>query len=223
MMSEKDIGVVCSMLNRLPEAGVQSLTKADIWWLPNIESVPKRRAIVSICDAIRSFDSARRRLSAIAWLYCCLAEKRVLKWWYAYCFDSSSSTVLDRFTLPDRLVSVLKVHDDCTVCEKVERDDAVYACIMTVLAPSVHADHNALCFCILRTLPYVFVHVLANRSKFQFFFERAVGRPIVELQAGHGSEDLGCAITKVHVGDVGKLSQNGSCSEDNGFCELSPT
>lgn len=196
-MTEKDVGVVCTVLDlRMSEGAVQSLTTANLWWLPDIQYEAKQRAIGCIRKALIGFDGVHHRLLAIASLYCCLVEKEVLECWHLYSFCSVPSTVIDRFSLPDKMAHFLKQLNNSTVCEKIEREDTVYACIMTAQAPPPVADHNVICLCIPRTLPFVFVHVLAKNVTFRNCLQRAFGRPIKDLQAGQPVGDLGKAIVK---------------------------
>ncbi|KAL1481770.1 hypothetical protein MTO96_034167 [Rhipicephalus appendiculatus] len=195
-MTERDIGVVCSVLDRMTEGAVQSLTEANIWWLPHIKSVPKQEANGYIRNALTSFSDAHQRLLAIAWLYCCLAEREALERWRTYCFSSGSAALVDRFSLPDRLASLLKKQSDCTLYEKVEREDTVYACIMTAQAPPAYCEHNVLCFCIPRTIPYVFLHVLDSKASYGTFLQKAFEHPIKELQVGRPCRDLDYAVAK---------------------------
>ncbi|KAL3201074.1 hypothetical protein MRX96_053561 [Rhipicephalus microplus] len=183
-MTEKDIYLICSSLDRTTEREVQSLSEAHIWWLPDIESVPKVEVTHYVRHALRGFEGVHRRLLAIAWLYCCLAERQVLESRYTYCFSHGPSAAVDRFSLPDKLARFLKERGDSTVCDKTQRENAVYACIMTAKVPPNSADRNVLCLCITRALPYVFAHVLDKKTSFSSFFKRAFEQRLMDLQVG---------------------------------------
>ncbi|KAL3244122.1 hypothetical protein MRX96_047280 [Rhipicephalus microplus] len=183
-MTEKDIDLICSSLDRMTEREVQSLSETQFWWLPDIESVPKVEATRCVRNALRGFEGVHRRLLAMAWLYCCLAERQELGSWYTYCFSRGPSAAVDRFSLPDKLARFLKERGDSTVCDKTQRENAVYACIMTAKVPPNSADHNVLCLCIPRALPYVFVHVIDKKTSFSSFFKRAFEQRLVDLQVG---------------------------------------
>ncbi|KAL1481771.1 hypothetical protein MTO96_034168 [Rhipicephalus appendiculatus] len=197
-MTEKDTDMVCNVLDTMSEEEVQSFNESNIWWLPDMNSVTKIEAIASIRHALISVSSAQGRLSAIARLYCYLAENGVLKRWWSYCFSLPSATSPDRFTIPDMLASLLKMEREGTLYEEVEREHAVYACIMTSVSPPSFVDHNMLCLCIPRTLPYVFVHVLANKRDYCSFFHKAFWRPMKELQDGLPDVELRSAIARAH-------------------------
>ncbi|KAL1481773.1 hypothetical protein MTO96_034170 [Rhipicephalus appendiculatus] len=207
-MTEKDTGMVCNVLDRMSEEEVQSLTEANVGWLPDMKSVTKIEAIASIRHALTSFSSAQRRLSAIARLYCYLAENGVLKRWWSYCFSLPSATSPDRFTIPDMLASLLKKESEGTLYEEVEREDALYACIMTSVSPPSYVDHNMLCLCIPRTLPYVFVHVLANKGGLLLLFPKSF--PATHAGAAGWSTTWRAALRNregpQEGGDVGTLT-----------------
>ncbi|KAH7938866.1 hypothetical protein HPB52_001488 [Rhipicephalus sanguineus] len=178
--------------------GVLPLTETTTWWLPNATSASKGEAIRYIRNALEAIGSMDQRVMAIAWLYCWLAEREALDPWWTYCLSRSSTTGPYRFCLHERLSSLLEVTGERTSYEKIEREDAVYVCIMTTFAPPASVDHNVLCLCIPRTLPYLFVHVAGNKQRLNAFIRQAFEQPMWKIQSGP-HRDLGYAFEKARM------------------------
>ncbi|KAH6936800.1 hypothetical protein HPB50_022976 [Hyalomma asiaticum] len=162
-MTEADIEKVCQVLSSMSEEEIRSLHEADIWWLPDIASVSKDDAITSIRNAMISLDSIDAKTLSVAWIYCCLAERNHVKRWRAHFLDERARS--GRFTLHERLVAAMAHPGTHTKYEKIERPEADYVCILSACMDSHSQDHDFICLCIPRELPYVFVHYSGNKDR----------------------------------------------------------
>ncbi|KAH7968879.1 hypothetical protein HPB52_012109 [Rhipicephalus sanguineus] len=174
-MTEADLDGVCKTLSEMSVEEVRSLKEANIWWLPDIASLSKPEAISSIRNAMLSLDSTASRASSVAWLYCYLAEKNHMNSWRAYFLNESELS--GKFTLHQRLMSALAYPGVSTTYENVEREDAVYVGILSTYADTSSPDHDVICLCIPRTLPYVFVHCSRNRNRIRVILGGVLRRP----------------------------------------------
>ncbi|KAL1478841.1 hypothetical protein MTO96_052338 [Rhipicephalus appendiculatus] len=174
-MTEADLDGVSKTLYEMPLEELRALTEANIWWLPDIASLTKPEAISSIRNAMRSLDSTASRVSSVALLYCYLAEKNHIHSWRAYYLNETELS--GRFTLHERLASALAYPGVSSAFEKVEREDAVYVGILSTYADTSSPDHDVICLCIPRTLPYVFIHCSRDRNGIKVILGNVLRRP----------------------------------------------
>ncbi|KAH6936310.1 hypothetical protein HPB50_015563 [Hyalomma asiaticum] len=174
-MTEADIETVCQVLSDMSEEEIRSLQGAAIWWLPDIASLSKAEAISSIRNAMLSHDTADAITLSVAWIYCCLAARNHVKWWRAYFLNEGARSA--KFTLHERLVSAMAHPGTHTKYEKVERPEAVYVCILSTYVDSTSPDHDFICMCIPRELPYVFIHCSRNKDRFKQILASVLRHP----------------------------------------------
>ncbi|KAL1481772.1 hypothetical protein MTO96_034169 [Rhipicephalus appendiculatus] len=177
-MTQRDIGKVCTLLDRMAAEAVRALTQVGTSWLPNVKSASKREAIEYIRNALEAIGNTDQRLMAIAWLYCCLTEREALHTWWSYRLSLNYTEGPYQFCLHERLSSLVANAGERTLYEKIERQHAVYACMITAYATPSLVEHNVLCMCFPRTLPYVFVHFAGNKQRFTFFIRQVFVEPL---------------------------------------------
>ncbi|XP_050024866.1 uncharacterized protein [Dermacentor andersoni] len=160
-MTQKDLDVLCDALAEMSAEELLSLKKADIWWLPDLEDDTAAQAMRAIRHSLERFDALDARTFLVAWLYCCLAERQVLRSWRSYRISGAPSPAVARkvrFILHERLASVLKYPGCHTNCAKTESEGVVYACVMATPLGDPSLEHDVIGLCAPRSLPYLFVH-----------------------------------------------------------------
>ncbi|XP_065307867.1 uncharacterized protein [Dermacentor albipictus] len=160
-MTQKDLDVLCDALAEMSGEELLSLKKSDIWWLPDLENDTPVQAMHAIRLSVERFDSLDTRTSLVAWLYCCLEERQVLRSWRSYRISGAPSPAVARkvrFILHERLATVLKYPGCHTNCAKTESEGVVYACVMATPLGDTSLEHDVIGLCAPRSLPYLFVH-----------------------------------------------------------------
>ncbi|KAL1429412.1 hypothetical protein MTO96_002460 [Rhipicephalus appendiculatus] len=166
-MSDKDLEELCCVLNLMSQKAVARLNETELWWLPDLGGLSKRQAINSIRLALKAFDSKDARVFCIAWLYCCLAQRRALpSWdsWRSYKADASGTAWTGRFVLHELLATALRRQGCRAMGAKVEKLGRIYACVMATNPESAASQHDVIFLCVIPHCPQVFLRVDRNES-----------------------------------------------------------
>ncbi|XP_075530051.1 uncharacterized protein LOC142563377 [Dermacentor variabilis] len=161
-MTQRDLEVLCGALAQMSAEELLSLKEADIWWLPDLTDVTQMQAIHSIRLALEGLYTEETRTFLVAWLYCCLAERQLLRSWCSYRATGAptpAAALTARFILHERLATALKYPGCHIKCAKTESAGVVYACVMATRPGDALLQHDVICLCAPRSLPCLLVHV----------------------------------------------------------------
>lgn len=199
-MSDKDLEELCCVLNLMSQKAVARLNETELWWLPDLGGVSKRQAINSIRLALKAFESRDARVFCIAWLYCCLAQRRALPSWWSwrsYKADASGTAWTGRFVLHELLATALRRQGCHATSAKVDKLGRIYACIMATNPESAPSEHDVIFLCIIPPFPQVFLRVERNelnvvdtlRSVLRGGYTRMLGDHVGQLRFAFVSDD----------------------------------
>ncbi|XP_065311641.1 uncharacterized protein [Dermacentor albipictus] len=196
-MTQRDLEVLCGVLARMSTEELLSLKEADIWWLPDLTDVTQMQATHSIRLALEDFYADETRTFLVAWLYCCLAERELLRSWHSYRVTRAptpTATLTAHFILHERLATVLKYPGCHTKCAKTESAGVVYACVMATRPGDVLLEHDVICLCAPRSLPCLLVHATTRcELRLAAALHVALQKKPEELLGGH-FDKLGLAF-----------------------------
>lgn len=221
-MTQKDLDVLCDALAEMSGEELLSLKKSDIWWLPDLENDTPAQAMHAIRLSVERFDSLDTRTSLVAWLYCCLAERQVLRSWRSYRVSGAPSPAVARkvrFILHERLATVLKYPGCHTNCAKTERESVVYACVMATRLGDTSLEHDVIGLCAPRSLPYLFVHATTRcELRVTAALHVVLQKDPEKILEGH-FDKLGLAIAcyREHRADDGAQLMNNAPDDKTGL------
>ncbi|XP_049512486.1 uncharacterized protein LOC125940407 isoform X3 [Dermacentor silvarum] len=164
-MTQRDLDVLCGALIRLSMEELQSLEETAIWWLPDLKGLTQPQAIRSIRHALEAFDAYETRIFLVAWLYCVLAKQQVLQSWFSYRLATAATPaapLTSRFILHERLETTLQYPGGHTKSAATESGGVIYACVMATRPAETQVEHDVICMCVQRSLPYLFVHAVTR-------------------------------------------------------------
>ncbi|KAH6923859.1 hypothetical protein HPB50_008266 [Hyalomma asiaticum] len=164
-LTQKDLDALSGVLLRMSPEALLSLKEADIWWLPDLSGSTPAQAVTSIRVALEAFNSRDACVFCIAWLYCCLAERRAFSAWRAYRVDPAGVASRGHFILHERLASALRYLGCHTMAAKIESRGRIYACVMATHPEFTPLEHDVICLCVVRDTPRIFVNVVRNQSR----------------------------------------------------------
>ncbi|KAL1466467.1 hypothetical protein MTO96_042716 [Rhipicephalus appendiculatus] len=107
-MSERDLDALCGVLLQMSRESMLSLNETGIWWLPDLRCSTPMQAVNSIRLALEALASYDARVFCVAWLYCCLANRRVFRAWRSYLVGPTDAASTGEFILHERLASALR-------------------------------------------------------------------------------------------------------------------
>ncbi|KAL1426727.1 hypothetical protein MTO96_018042 [Rhipicephalus appendiculatus] len=163
-MSERDLDALCGVLLQMPPEAMLSLNETGIWWLPELRGATPMQAVNSIRLALEALSTYDARVFCVAWLYCCLADRRVFRAWRSYRVGATDAALTGEFILHDRLASALKYPGCHTMGAKVDAPDRIHACVMATHPERTPLEHDIISLCVVRSMPRLFVRVVRDES-----------------------------------------------------------
>nr|XP_050046568.2 uncharacterized protein LOC126543496 [Dermacentor andersoni] len=221
-MTQRDLEVLCGALARMSTDKLLSLKEADIWWLPDLTDVTQMQAIHSIRLALEDFYADETRTFLVAWLYCCLAERELLRSWRSYRVTRAptpAAALTARFILHERLATAL-IYPGChTKCAKTESAGVVYACVMATRPGDILLEHDVICLCAPRALPCLLVHATTRcELRLAAALHDALQKKPEELLEGHFDKlGLAFASSREPRADVGGLFMSNAPCDKTGY------
>ncbi|KAL3198943.1 hypothetical protein MRX96_001519 [Rhipicephalus microplus] len=163
-MSERDLDVLCGLLLQMPPEALLSLNETGIWWLPDLSGSTPMQAVNSIRLALEALSYYDARVFCVAWFYCCLADRRLLRPWRSYRVSLADAASTGEFILHDRLATALSYPGCHTVVAKVDSSDRTHACVMVTTPGRPSQEHDVISLCVVRGTPKLFVRVVRDQS-----------------------------------------------------------
>lgn len=165
-MTESDLDVLCGFLIKVPLEELYCLDEATMLWLPPLKGMASRTIVNTIRRSLELVKSLDDRLEIVAWLYCWMMPRNILRQWMLY--KLSESLCSADFTLHKRLSSAMALPGCDNVFTPASSRSALYACIMTNEPFSGALDHQVVGLYVWRGLPYLAVYVSGERILRQF-------------------------------------------------------
>ncbi|XP_049512481.1 uncharacterized protein LOC125940406 isoform X2 [Dermacentor silvarum] len=164
-MTQRDLDVLCGALIRLSMEELLSLEETDIWWLPDLKGLTQPQASPLDPTCPGSFRRVRD-----PYLPRCLAilRPRETTSTTIVVFVSSrhsatpAAPLTGRFILHERLETTLQYPGGHTKSAATESGGVIYACVMATRPADTQVEHDVICMCVQRSLPYLFVHAVTR-------------------------------------------------------------
>ncbi|XP_049511307.1 uncharacterized protein LOC125939858 [Dermacentor silvarum] len=221
-MTQRDLDVLCGVLIQMSMEELMSLKDEDIWWLPDLMGVTQPQAIRSIRRALEGFDAYETRIYLVTWFYCYLTERQILRSWCSYRLATATTpaaALTGRFILHERLETALQYPGCHTKRAATESEGVVYACVMATRPGGTLLEHDVICMCVQRSLPYLFVHAVTRcelrvSAALHFVLRKNPG----EILEGHFDKlSLAFGSAREHMADVGVLFMCNAPDEESGL------
>lgn len=177
-MTERDLDVLCGVLMQMSMQKLLSLKKAKISWIRDLTEATQMDAVHSIRRALEAFRDFDFRTVNVSWLYCCLAERQVLRACASYRVTTTfipAALRIGRFNLHEQLAQALQYPGGHTMCTAIRSGVVVYACVMATCPTDTSLEHDVICMCV--SLPYLYVHAMTRCELRVIDAVRSVLRP----------------------------------------------
>ncbi|KAH6922023.1 hypothetical protein HPB50_007647 [Hyalomma asiaticum] len=166
LMTDRDLDVLCDLLSHLSPEAVLSLNETGIWWLPALAGKTHTQAVALIRRALEVFLMYDVRTFCVAWLYCYLSERQLIRHWQQYRVGTSAVALTGDFVLHKLLASALLYLGGHTMGAYIERSGFIYACVMARHHERPPLQHDVFCFSVSCSSPYLYVQGTISNPRF---------------------------------------------------------
>ncbi|KAH6923861.1 hypothetical protein HPB50_008268 [Hyalomma asiaticum] len=164
-MTDRDLDVLCDLLSHSSPEAVLSLNETGLWWLPPLAGKTHMEAVALIRFALEVFAMDDVRTFCLAWLYCCLSERLLIRQWQHYRVGTSPVPLTGDFVLHRRLASALLYPGGHTMGAWIESAGVIYACVLATNPERPPSQHDVFCFSVCRSSPYLYIHGASSNPR----------------------------------------------------------